>query len=76
LSSINLCGHASRSASAAVGCGWCATTGLAAVVEVWTKTVAETVTREHPTQVVALNPLHNTLYVGATGETGLTVIPL
>jgi DNA-binding beta-propeller fold protein YncE len=50
--------------------------GIAAIVDVESKTVVETVTLGHPTQVVAVNPLHNTVYVGTTGEAGLTVIPL
>jgi DNA-binding beta-propeller fold protein YncE len=50
--------------------------GIAAIVDVESKTVVETVKLGHPTQVVAVNPLHNTVYVGTTGEAGLTVIPL
>jgi hypothetical protein len=44
--------------------------------DVESKTAVETVTIGHPTQVVAVNPLHNTVYVGTTAEAGLTVIPL
>jgi DNA-binding beta-propeller fold protein YncE len=50
--------------------------GIAAIVDVESTTVVETVTLGHPTQVVAVNPLHNTVYVGTTGEAGVTVIPL
>ena len=50
--------------------------GIAAIVDVESKTVVETVTLAHATQVVAVNPLHNTVYVGTTGEAGVTVIPL
>jgi DNA-binding beta-propeller fold protein YncE len=51
--------------------------GIASLVDTATKTVVDTVTLGHPThrpQVAAVNPLCNTVYVGTTGEAGLTVI--
>jgi DNA-binding beta-propeller fold protein YncE len=44
--------------------------GNAAIVDVESKTVVETVTLAHATQVVAVNPLHNTVYVGPPAKQG------
>jgi hypothetical protein len=44
--------------------------GIAAIVDVASKTVVETVTLAHATQVVAVNPLHNTVYVGPPAQQG------
>jgi DNA-binding beta-propeller fold protein YncE len=41
-----------------------------AIVDVESKTVVETVTLAHATQVVAVNPLHNTVYVGPPANQG------
>jgi DNA-binding beta-propeller fold protein YncE len=50
--------------------------GIALIIDIESKTVVDVVTLRHPTQVVAANLLRNTVYIGTTGEAGLTVIPL
>ena len=53
--------------------------GIASIIDVASKSVVSTVTLGEPTdqpRVVVVNPARNAVYVGTTGDAGLTVIPL
>jgi DNA-binding beta-propeller fold protein YncE len=53
--------------------------GIASIIDVAAKSVVATAVLGHPTdqpRVVVVNPARNAVYVGTTGEAGLTVIPL
>jgi DNA-binding beta-propeller fold protein YncE len=53
--------------------------GIASIVDVASKSVVATAALGHPTdqpRVVVVNPVRNAVYVGTTGEAGLTVITL
>ena len=53
--------------------------GIASIIDVVSKSVVSTVTLGEPTdqpRVVVVNPVRNAVYVGTTGDAGLTVIPL
>jgi DNA-binding beta-propeller fold protein YncE len=53
--------------------------GIASIIDVAAKSVVATAVLGHPTdqpRVVVVNAARNAVYVGTTGEAGLTVIPL
>jgi DNA-binding beta-propeller fold protein YncE len=53
--------------------------GIASIIDVASRSVVSTATLGKPTdqpRVVVVNPARNAVYVGTTGEAGLTVIPL
>lgn len=53
--------------------------GIASIIDAASKSVVGTVTLGQPTdqpRVVVVNPARNAVYVGTTGDAGLTVIPL
>ena len=53
--------------------------GIASIIDIASKSVVGTATLGLPTaqpRVVVVNPARNAVYVGTTGEAGLTVIPL
>ena len=53
--------------------------GMASIIDVASKSVVNTATLGQPTdqpRVVVVNPARNAVYVGTTGDAGLTVIPL
>ena len=53
--------------------------GIASIIDVASRSVVSSVTLGEPTdqpRVVVVNPARNAVYVGTTGDAGLTVIPL
>ena len=53
--------------------------GIASIIDTASRSVVSTATLGKPTdqpRVVVVNPARNAVYVGTTGEAGLTVIPL
>ena len=53
--------------------------GIASIIDIASKSVVGTATLGLPTdqpRVVVVNPARDAVYVGTTGEAGLTVIPL
>ena len=53
--------------------------GVASIIDVASMSVVGTATLGEPTdqpRVVVVNPARNAVYVGTTGDAGLTVIPL
>jgi DNA-binding beta-propeller fold protein YncE len=53
--------------------------GIASIIDIASKSVVYTATLGHPTdqpRAVAVNPSRSVVYVGTTGDAGLTVIPL
>jgi DNA-binding beta-propeller fold protein YncE len=53
--------------------------GIASIIDTARRSVVSTATLGHPNdlpRVVVVNPARNAVYVGTTGDAGLTVIPL